>query len=201
MNHLTTQTDDQMNRADRYSAKRVRHISAGRAGRSVEGHTGSLGSLGWDRTALGGVHRQRALTRRGRGKCTRLGSGSTAASRTIGPDRRRFRMRAALSWVKHLLVVPILLGLASVGSAQDVRYIYDDLNRLVGVIDPSGEAAGYTYDAVGNILAVTRYSAGQVSILGFSPGSGPVGTTVIIAGTGFSRTLAENTVTFNGMAA
>jgi trimeric autotransporter adhesin len=79
-------------------------------------------------------------------------------------------MRAALSWMRHLLVVPILLGLASVGSAQEVRYVYDDFNRLVGVIDPSGAAAQYTYDAVGNVLAITRYSAGQVAILGFSPG-------------------------------
>ncbi len=56
-------------------------------------------------------------------------------------------MRARLSWVRHLLVVPVLLTLAAVSAAGEVRYLYDDLNRLVGVIDPTGASAQYTYDA------------------------------------------------------
>ncbi len=43
-------------------------------------------------------------------------------------------MRAKVSWVRHRLVVPGLLMLASVGFVDEVRYLYDydDLNRLVG---------------------------------------------------------------------
>ena len=82
-----------------------------------------------------------------------------------------------------------------------VQYVYDDLGRLTGVIDPSGNAAGYSYDAVGNLLGITRYTSSQISVLQFSPTSGPVGTTVTISGTGFSTTITSDSVSFNGTAA
>ena len=43
--------------------------------------------------------------------------------------------------------------------------------------------------------------ASPVSILNFTPKSGPVGTTVTISGTGYSTTASQNTVTFNGIPA
>jgi YD repeat-containing protein len=82
-----------------------------------------------------------------------------------------------------------------------VNYIYDDLGRLVGVIDVYGNAAEYSYDAVGNILSISRFNSNQVSIIQFTPESAPVGTLVTINGTGFSSTANQNTVTFNGSAA
>ena len=82
-----------------------------------------------------------------------------------------------------------------------VNYYYDDLGRLVGVIDVNSNAAEYSYDAVGNILAISRYTSSQVSIINFSPDTGPTGTQVTINGTGFSSTASQNTVTFNGVAA
>ncbi len=101
----------------------------------------------------------------------------------------------------------VLLGLifisafglaASVGAQSGVQYIYDELGRLAGLIDPSGNAAAYKYDAVGNLLSITRYSSTQVSIIQFTPTSGPVGKTVTISGTGFSSTPSQNTLRFNG---
>jgi YD repeat-containing protein len=85
--------------------------------------------------------------------------------------------------------------------AGSVNYVYDDLGRLVGVIDGNGNAATYNYDPVGNILSVTRQTPTQVSIMQFTPGSGPTGTKVTITGTGFSPTVSQNTVQFNGAAA
>jgi len=82
-----------------------------------------------------------------------------------------------------------------------VNYIYDDLGRLVAVVDGQGNAAVYAYDAVGNILSISRITAGQVSIIYFTPSSGPVGTTVTISGTGFSTTASQNAVQFNGVSA
>jgi YD repeat-containing protein len=82
-----------------------------------------------------------------------------------------------------------------------VTYVYDDLGRLTAVLDPSGNAAGYSYDAVGNLLAINRYSASQISVLDFSPQTGPVGATVTITGTGFSSTSSLDTVSFNGTSA
>jgi YD repeat-containing protein len=84
--------------------------------------------------------------------------------------------------------------------AGQVTYVYDELGRLVSVIDPSGNAANYWYDAVGNILEIDRAGTSTVSISEFTPRSGPVGATVTIFGTGFSTTPASNSVTFNGTA-
>ncbi len=82
-----------------------------------------------------------------------------------------------------------------------VNYVYDDLGRLAAVIDVNGNAAEYSYDSVGNILSISRFTSTQVSIIDFSPESDPVGTAVTINGTGFSTTASQNTVKFNGVAA
>jgi YD repeat-containing protein len=82
-----------------------------------------------------------------------------------------------------------------------VTYAYDELGRLVGVIDAAGQSAVYVYDAVGNLLAIERHAAGTVSIVEFTPDSGPTGTSVTITGTGFSTTPSQNTVTFNDVPA
>jgi YD repeat-containing protein len=105
-----------------------------------------------------------------------------------------------MRWV--LLPVALLLATAAVvAQSQPINYIYDELGRLVAVIDPNGDSAAYAYDAVGNILSITRRTASQVSVVEFTPNSGPVGTTVTISGTAFSTTPAQNTVTFNGVSA
>ncbi len=61
----------------------------------------------------------------------------------------------------------------------------------IAATSPSGSATSAT------AFTVTVPPA----ISGFTPSSGPVGTSVTIAGTGFSATPAENSVTFNGTAA
>jgi YD repeat-containing protein len=87
-------------------------------------------------------------------------------------------------------------------SAQSpVRYVYDELGRLVGVIDGAGDAAMYHYDAVGNLLSITRFTSTQLSVIEFTPNTGPIGQTVSIHGTGFSATPSQNTVSFNGTTA
>jgi YD repeat-containing protein len=82
-----------------------------------------------------------------------------------------------------------------------IQYVYDELGRLVGVVDATGDTATYAYDAVGNVLSIGRHQSSQISIVDFTPNFGPVGTAVIIAGTGFSATPSENTVAFNGTSA
>jgi YD repeat-containing protein len=82
--------------------------------------------------------------------------------------------------------------------AQGVSYLYDDLGRLIAVVSPGVGTAVYAYDAVGNLLSITRYAATAVVIVDFTPKQGSVGTPVTIAGIGFSATPAQNTVRFNG---
>jgi YD repeat-containing protein len=43
-----------------------------------------------------------------------------------------------------------LLCLPAVPSADTAQYVYDELGRLVGVVDSSGNAAVYVYDEVGS---------------------------------------------------
>jgi YD repeat-containing protein len=101
---------------------------------------------------------------------------------------------ATWSWLSFPLTIPY-------SQAASVNYVYDDAGRLIAVIDPAGDTARYTYDAVGNLLEITRYSSALISLLDFTPKSGPIGTVVTIYGTGFRPTANDNTVTFNGVVA
>jgi YD repeat-containing protein len=92
-------------------------------------------------------------------------------------------------------------SLAVANPTAGIVYIYDELQRLKSVIDPVGEAATYSYDAVGNLLTITRNNATQTSVIDFNPNSGPIGSTVTIYGTGYSTTPSQNTVKFNGVTA
>ncbi len=102
-----------------------------------------------------------------------------------------------LGLLLFLLIPPICLA----QSGPQVLYIYDELGRLVGVVDPNGDSAAYAYDAAGNLLSITRKTASQVSIIEVTPDTGPVGTAVTIYGSGFSATPSQNTVKFNGTTA
>ena len=109
---------------------------------------------------------------------------------------------ARILCLAQILCFLLLLPVMSRGqSSNEIVYVYDELGRLVAVIDTASEAAVYSYDAVGNLLSISRYSASTVSIIEFTPNSGPVGATVTIYGTGFSVTPSQNSVTFNGVAA
>jgi YD repeat-containing protein len=99
------------------------------------------------------------------------------------------------------LICVLALAASLFAQGGTIRYIYDELGRLVGVIDASGNAAAYHYDAVGNLLSITRTISTEVAIIEFTPDAGPIGQTVTIDGTGFSATPGQNTVTFNGTAA
>ena len=115
-----------------------------------------------------------------------------------GPSKRT---RGALAIVAWLVWTGIGVG---IGSAQQpaIFYVYDDLSRLVGVIDQDGNVATYTYDAVGNILRIDRFDGsgvpGSVAITLVTPARGQVGSTVQIFGRGFSPTAAQDIVAFNG---
>ncbi len=101
--------------------------------------------------------------------------------------------------VVTLFLIFILTSL--VVAQSGITYVYDELGRLIAVSDPSGDTARYSYDAVGNILSISRYSSSTLSLINFNPTSGPVGTSVTIYGTAFSTTPSSNTVTFNGVSA
>jgi len=57
---------------------------------------------------------------------------------------------------RAFLLVAIASVLLSAQGASPIQYFYDDLGRLVTVVDQNGNVASYAYDAVGNLLSITR---------------------------------------------
>jgi YD repeat-containing protein len=41
-------------------------------------------------------------------------------------------------------------------AVADITYIYDGPGWLIGLVDPAGDTAVYRYDAVGNLLSISR---------------------------------------------
>jgi len=114
------------------------------------------------------------------------------------------------AWLVLGLLCGGLLGTPSGLRADQAQYFYDELGRLIGVVDGQNQAAVYTYDAVGNLLKVDRVTAvGGVGIFLVSPGSAVAkhadGTAanrpVEIRGYGFTDPPGSNAVAFNGVAA
>ncbi len=108
-------------------------------------------------------------------------------------------IRKFLRLTQCLLVAALLLWPVSTQGDQ-AQYFYDELGRLVGVLDGQGNAAVYTYDEVGNLLSIERFTTGTTGIGIFlvTPASGLVGTEVEIQGFSFRTTPTDNQVAFNG---
>jgi YD repeat-containing protein len=96
------------------------------------------------------------------------------------------------------LIAWLVFAAGSNAAWADVQYAYDAAGRLTVVYAPNGDAAQYVYDAAGNITQINRFTAATLSVIEFSPASGPIGATVTIYGTGFNATPSANTVKFNG---
>ena len=95
---------------------------------------------------------------------------------------------------KVLIVVACTLMLCALvptpAVADQAQYIYDDLGRLVQVVDGQGNVATYNYDAVGNLLSITRSTGGvgAPTVTGITPNSGAAGATVTVSLAGTNLT-------------
>ena len=104
---------------------------------------------------------------------------------------------------KYMLAGALFLAFAFPALAGDVTYDYDGQGRLVAAvnntINTGTNGVQYTYDAVGNITAITALNAtGGTETFNEYPTRGTVGSSVEIYGDGFSLTPSQNTVTFTG---
>lgn len=95
--------------------------------------------------------------------------------------RSRLLRSSALTCCIVLPLCALLLAFATPASA-DIRYLYDELGRLVRVIREDGEAGSYHYDAVGNILSITRESgvAQTTTVSSTSTSSVARGSTIVL---------------------
>ncbi len=99
-----------------------------------------------------------------------------------------------MAFVRVLSVVACVLMLCMsvpmLAVADQAQYIYDDLGRLSQVIDGQGNVATYTYDAVGNLLSITRNTdgVGAPTITALTPNTGSAGASVNVTLTGTNLT-------------
>src|SRR5258708_203089 len=63
-------------------------------------------------------------------------------------QRMEILMRSRL--LKCAVLALCVMGSALASAQSGIQYFYDELGRLIAVVDPSGDTATYTYDAVGN---------------------------------------------------
>src|SRR5579862_4173954 len=83
----------------------------------------------------------------------RLTDTSRQIAAALNGPRHCLRLLAVLTSACFLALV----GLAvSKVFAQTFTYAYDELGRLIAVVDPSGNAGVYSYDKVGNLLSITN---------------------------------------------
>jgi len=114
--------------------------------------------------------------------------------RTVPGDRSHYPALQRHAWrlcphgalLGAVAVVFCGLLLGAPPASADIVYLYDDLGRLVRVIREDGEAASYHWDAVGNLLQITRASglSQTTTITATSAASGTQGTTVPLTVTG-----------------
>ncbi len=102
--------------------------------------------------------------------------------------------RGVLRKSTQLTLVVVLVATIIVPSIchADIVFLYDKLGRLVRAIRPDGEAATWHYDAVGNMLRITRESGMPQTpqVTAVSPSGGGRGTTATITITGFNLSCA-----------
>ena len=120
--------------------------------------------------------------------------------RSHHPALRRLarRLRGARLAAVTVLVLGLLVGPGA--AVADIVYLYD-LGRLVRVIREDGEAASYHYDAVGNLLQITRESglSQTTTITATSRASGGQGATVAITISGANLIGASVVCTTGGL--
>jgi YD repeat-containing protein len=123
-----------------------------------------------------------------------------------------FTLRKRTGTIRALFAAVMLLALLySQPHADQAQYFYDELGRLIGVVDGQNNAAVYNYDEVGNLLSIQRFttSGGNVGIYLVSPSSAtakntdgtPTNRQVEIRGFGFTNPASSNQVAFNGTSA
>ena len=86
-----------------------------------------------------------------------------------------------------ILSLALALSAARLHAQQpQITYLYDDLGRLLRVVNQNNECATYNYDAVGNLLSITRSTncLQPPNITGLSQGTAQAGGTTCITLTG-----------------
>jgi YD repeat-containing protein len=145
--------------------------------------------------------KERSIEGSAKGDVRMESQGSRAHSAGVAGELQQVPSRTCASRGRPLARWLLWAGLLCLGVAQATSYVYDANGRVVAVTQSTGVSAQYTYDALGNLVQIGTVSAGQLALFAFTPSHGTAGTTVTIDGQGFSSAAANNSVSFNGIAA
>jgi YD repeat-containing protein len=131
-----------------------------------------------------------------------LGNGMPVVAGGQDGSSVRARLRRRLDrWCRASLIglLGLLLLAGSIVHAQSRHYVYDANGRVVAVTADNGTSVQYRYNTLGQASQVSApLSSGQLAIFSFMPTHGAAGTQITLDGQGFSNTLANNSVSFNG---
>lgn len=119
---------------------------------------------------------------------------------TVSKHRRHWIDR----WFRTNAIGSLCLMLLASGgaSAQASTYVYDANGHVVAVAAANGTSVQYGYNSLGHAGQVSApIPAGQLAIFAFMPTHGVAGAQVTIEGQGFDSNAANDTVSFNGVAA
>ena len=107
------------------------------------------------------------------------------------------------TWATSFVVfLAITLSFGTLFAQQSrIYYFYDDLGRLIRIVDENGNAATYHYDAVGNVLSITRETGvpNTTAVTGVSSSSVDRGTTATITIDGFNFSCSSVSVATPGV--
>ena len=107
-------------------------------------------------------------------------------------------------WFRTNAIASLCLMLLASGgaSAQTSSYVYDANGRVAAVVAANGTSVQYGYNSLGHASQVSApIPVGQLAIFAFMPTHGVAGAQVTIEGQGFDSNAANDTVSFNGVAA
>ena len=79
----------------------------------------------------------------------------------LAGKRSRFWGKIDFKWRHLLYSVAVLIFVSAPGLAGEERFDYDELGRLIRVIDEQGRVTTYSYDPAGNLLDVVAEGAAQ----------------------------------------
>ena len=117
----------------------------------------------------------------------------------VGKRRSGLQIKKVQHYVTACVIACLALLWGSLALATS--YVYDANGRVVAATQSNGQSAQYVYDNLGNLVQVTSLASGQLAVFAFTPSHGEAGTEVTIQGQGFSTTLANDAVKFNGTTA
>jgi len=89
-------------------------------------------------------------------------------------------MNRPRSIIAACLLVIFSMHLPRISAAAEAQYSYDDLGRLITVVDEADNMAIYNYNTVGNLLGIDRFTPGVsgIAIYTLGPGNGAIGNQV-----------------------